>query len=178
VDRVAEILQYREDAPAKTKSAIIVPATEVKMRSKDWLWEGYLLRGALQAFAGIPGLGKSQVHCSFVACVTNRVPWPDGTILKEPGNVLMLTAEDTLDQELVPRLLAAKADLKRVSFLKCIREDEKQRQFLLAEDLATMEAAVKHIGDVALITIDPLTAYMVERWTATKQLRCGRNWDR
>ena len=47
----------------------------------------------------------------------------------------MLTAEDCLDQIIVPRLIAAKADLDRVHFLKCIRKDNKDRMFLLGKDL-------------------------------------------
>jgi hypothetical protein len=54
----------------------------------------------------------------------------------------MLTAEDTLKRDLVPRLMAAKADLSKVTFLDCIRTDEKERQFLLAEDLALLESAI------------------------------------
>jgi putative DNA primase/helicase len=73
----------------------------------------------------------------------------------------MLTAEDVLDQEVVPRLTAAGADLKRVHILKSIKTDEKtSRQFLLGEDLVELERLVQEIGDVALITIDPITAYM------------------
>jgi putative DNA primase/helicase len=72
----------------------------------------------------------------------------------------MLTAEDTLKRDLVPRLMAAKADLSKVTFLDCIRTDEKERQFLLAEDLALLESAIRDIGNVGLVTIDPITAYM------------------
>jgi hypothetical protein len=48
-----------------------------------------------------------------------------------------------------------------VTILKYIKTDERtQRQFLLAEDLDRLERAVQKIGDVGLITIDPITAYM------------------
>jgi putative DNA primase/helicase len=81
----------------------------------------------------------------------------------------MLTAEDTLDQEVVPRLIAAGADLKRVHILKSIRTDERtRRQFLLNEDLAELEKQVRKIGNVGLITIDPITAYMGGRIDAHK----------
>jgi hypothetical protein len=78
----------------------------------------------------------------------------------EPMNVIMLTAEDTLDQIIVPRLRAAGADVSRVHILKFIKTDDNDRQFLLAEDLDRLEQTVKKIGDVGLITLDPVTAYM------------------
>ncbi|MCK1417642.1 AAA family ATPase [Bradyrhizobium sp. CW4] len=142
------------------KSFTSVCAEDVIMRSKDWLWEGHLMRGTQELLSGIPGLGKSQVQCSFVACVTTKLPWPNGEDSGPPANVVMMTAEDTLDQEVVPRLKAAGADLSRVHFLKSIRSDGKDQQFLLGEDLDMLEKAVMQIGEVALVTIDPITAYM------------------
>lgn len=142
------------------KGYILVRAKDVPVRSKQWLWKGHLLRGALELTTGIPGLGKSQVQIHMVACVTAGLDWPDGTKGMQPANVIMLTAEDTLDQEVVPRLIAANADLERVQILKLIRQDGHDRQFLLGEDLETLEEAVKQVGDVALMTVDPITAYM------------------
>lgn len=151
---------YRSAAPAQG-AAVLVRASEIVMRSKDWLWEGHLLRGAQEISTGSPGLGKSQVQCSLVACVTTKKPWPDGAPgMTEPASVIMITAEDCLDQEVVPRLIAAGADLEKVHFLKCIKTDDKQRQFLLSEDLETLKQCLAEIKDVGLITIDPITAYM------------------
>jgi putative DNA primase/helicase len=141
--------------------AEITRASDVIPKPKDWLWEGHLLRGALELLSGLPGLGKSQVQIHLVACVTAGLAWPDGTVAMMPANVIMLTAEDTVDQEVVPRLIAAKADLDRVHILKYIKTDEKTgRQFLLGADLDVLEKTVDKIGDVALVTIDPITAYM------------------
>jgi putative DNA primase/helicase len=143
------------------KHAEIVCAADIIMRPMRWVWEGHLLRGAQELLTGLPGLGKSQVQIDFVARVTAGLNWPDGAAAKEPANVIMLTAEDTLDQVVVPRLTAAGADLKRVLILKSIKIDEKtQRQFLLAEDLLVLEKVVREFGNVALITVDPITAYM------------------
>lgn len=99
-----------------------------------------------------------QIH--FIACVTAGLAWPNGAPACHPSNVIMLTAEDTLDQEVVPRLIAAGADLKRVQIIKNIKSDGKDRQFLLGEDLEDLERAVTKVGEVGLITIDPITAYM------------------
>jgi putative DNA primase/helicase len=86
--------------------------------------------------------------------------WPDGSNGIPAGNVIMLTAEDCLDQTIVPRLIAAGADLKRVFVLRKIRKDNKERMFLLNEDLEELERMIIKVGEVRLITIDPITAYM------------------
>ena len=72
----------------------------------------------------------------------------------------MMTAEDVLDQTLVPRLIAAGADRGRVKILTSIRRDDKDRMFLLAEDLEELENMIAEVGDVGLVCIDPITAYM------------------
>jgi hypothetical protein len=57
-------------------------------------------------------------------------------------------------------LIAAGADRDRVFILKKIRKDNRERMFLLGEDLEELERIIVKTGDVRLITIDPITAYM------------------
>jgi hypothetical protein len=72
----------------------------------------------------------------------------------------MVTAEDTKDQVIVPRLMAAGADLSRITFLEAIKQDDKERMLLLGEDIEVLEQAIKDIGNVCLVAIDPITAFM------------------
>jgi hypothetical protein len=143
-----------------TDDIVAVRAVDIAVRSLDWIWPGHLLRGAQELLSGLPDLCKSQVQIYYIACATARLPWPDGSPAIEPINVIMLTAEDTLDQIVVPRLIAAGADTNRVHIVKCIKADEHNRQFLLNEDLYRLEYLVKKIGNVGLVTLDPITAYM------------------
>jgi RecA-family ATPase len=113
----------------------------------------------LEMTAGQPGLGKSQIQISWAATVTTGGTWPDDTRVEAPGAVIMVTAEDCLAQVIVPRLVAAGADLKRIHFLKLIRQDDKDRMFLLSEDLDTLEQAIVET-QAALVCIDPITAFM------------------
>jgi putative DNA primase/helicase len=140
---------------------IIVRAADIQPCTMPWLWYGHLPADALEIIAGVPDAGKSQVQCQYVACVTTKRPWPDGAPgMCEPRNVIMLTAEDTLKGMLVPRLVAAGADLTRVEFITGVRKDDRDQMFLLAEDLEMLERTIAEIGDVGLVVIDPITAYM------------------
>jgi putative DNA primase/helicase len=164
VDSFADFAKKLKEKSQQQKSqreAELVCADDIKIKALDWLWEGHLCRGTLELLTGLPGLGKSQVQINYVACVTAGLPWPDGTAGMDPANVIMLTAEDGLDQTVVPRLIAAKADLKRVHIIKCIKTDEATgKQFLLSEDLDVLEKTIGKVENVALVTIDPITAYM------------------
>jgi putative DNA primase/helicase len=159
----AQLLERAKAAntpPPPSKGYTLVRASDVIPRSMDWLWCGHILRGSLELLTGLPGMGKSQVHCQFVACVTTGRPWPDGTNGRPARNVIMLTAEDCVNQIIVPRLVAAKADLERVHIFKKIRKDNKDRMFLLSEDMEILATAIADVGEVGLVTIDPITAYM------------------
>jgi putative DNA primase/helicase len=140
--------------------SVLVCASDIVPRPMDWLWRGHIVRGSQELLTGVPGNGKSQIHCAFIAYVTTGGAWPDGCNGAPPGNVIMLTAEDCLDQTIVPRLIAAGANRDRVFVLKKIRRDNKERMFLLSEDLDELERTIAKTGDVRLITIDPITAYM------------------
>jgi hypothetical protein len=155
----AQLLERARAAPIHRPSGfILVCAADVVPRAMHWLWEGHLLRGSQELLTGLPGQGKSQVHTNWVAGITTGRAWPGSGVPR--GNVIMLTAEDCLDQIMVPRLIAAGADRSRVFVLKKIRKDNKERMFLLGEDLDELERVIKHVGEVRLITIDPITAYM------------------
>jgi hypothetical protein len=145
-----------------------VYASDVVPRAQEWLWYGHLGKGVLELITGIPGLGKSQVQDSLVACVTAGLSWPDGSPPCLPAKVVMLTAEDSIDRTVVPRLIAAGAKRENIIILKMIRVDKKKRHFLLAEDLEKMEKLAQEIGGVALITIDPITAYMGSKMDSHK----------
>jgi putative DNA primase/helicase len=56
--------------------------------------------------------------------------------------------------------MAAGADCTRVHFLPLIKNDKKERMFLLAEDLEILEEVITDLGDVIIVTVDPITAYM------------------
>ena len=157
------LLARAEQALKQSKELHAYIATDlsrVQPRAIRWLWPKHLARGALELLAGLPTVGKSQIQCQYVACATTGRDWPNGAPGIIPCRVIMLTAEDNTDDTLVPRLIAAGADLTRIKELKAIRRNGKEELFLLGEDLAVLEQMIHDWGDVGLVTIDPITAYM------------------
>jgi hypothetical protein len=84
-----------------------------------------------------------------------------------PCRAIMVTAEDSAADTLKPHLLAAGANLKLVEEFKGVRRNDRDEMFLLSEDLGILEEMIKDFGDVGLITIDPITAYMGGGKTST-----------
>jgi len=133
---------------------------DVEPEPVEWLWPGRLARGKLTLVAGDPGIGKSQIAIDAAARTSAGLDWPDGG-RAVAGCVLILSAEDAIKDTIRPRLEAAGADLKRVHVIEAVRErGHKERSFNLKDNIIHLGSAVKQIGDVALLVIDPITSYM------------------
>ena len=138
---------------------VIIRAADVEMKEIDWLWTNHLARGKLAIFTGDSELGKSQISTDLVARVTKIGEWPDGSSAPL-GNALILSSEDAIDDTVTPRLAAAGADLNRVYCISFVKTADALRTFSLQNDLQRLGEKIREIGDVAIVVIDPVTAYM------------------
>lgn len=75
----------------------------------------------------------------------------------EPKTIKYIWQEHDM---IVPRLIAAGADLSMVEILTSVQDGGKERKFSLQNDLAALKTVCKQIGDVVLIDIDPVSSYM------------------
>jgi energy-coupling factor transporter ATP-binding protein EcfA2 len=149
-----------------TAGLVCKKLSEIEAKPIRWLWPGRIARGKVSMIAGHPGLGKSQITASLAAIVTTAGRWPVDRTTCERGSVLFLSAEDDPADTIRPRLEAAGADLDRVHVLQSVRDgfnaagEEVQRAFNLREDIRRLEDALQEISDVALVVIDPVSAYL------------------
>src|SRR6187200_906344 len=121
-DNVAFLEGYEAAAMKAQPGAIVVSAASIPPIPLDPVWSGVLWAGKPTLLCGDPGLGKSMLTADIAARVTTGEPWPCSAERREPADVLMLSAEDDPADTLVPRLIAAGADLKRVSFISGVNE--------------------------------------------------------
>lgn len=113
--------------------------------------------------AGYGGVGKGLVLAWISATVSRGGEWPCGEGQPPPlGSVIILSAEDDAADTIVPRLMAADADLSRVHILSAVRQKDGKghRSFSLQADLSALEQKINELGDVALVVIDPITSYL------------------
>lgn len=122
-----------------------------------WLWRDWLALGKMHLLAGAPGQGKTTIAIAFAATVTCGGRWPDDSRC-EPGNVLIWSGEDDPADTLLPRLLAAGGDCKRVYFVDGTRIRGELQSFDPARDMPALQAQAEKIGDVRLIVVDPIVS--------------------
>jgi putative DNA primase/helicase len=148
--------------PPKSKCELeSVVASEIKMRAVEWLWPFRFAIGKLGLIGGLPDKGKGLICSSIIASATANVPLPCGEGTMPQGNVIWLTAEDDIEDTIIPRLHAAGANRDRVHIIKMLREQNgKRRMFSLVTDLDALCRKIEQVGDVVLIIIDPMSAYI------------------
>ena len=159
----------------RTKSGLRYQlASEVTPEKIDWLWPDRLARGKLNFIAGPPDQGKSQITCDLSARVSNGTEWPnhEGKI-DEPGSVIILAAEDDAADTILPRLVAAGADLTKIFILQMMVRplaNKGERVFNVAEDIALLTELIESKPDhkFKLLIIDPINSYMggTDTWKA------------
>lgn len=152
-----------------TQNSIIISrcAADIKIKPIDWLWKNRFAKGKLSMIAGEPGLGKSQVLASMTAFITTGAIWPDGEKC-EKGNAIILSAEDDAADTIVPRLMAAGADLSCVRIIDNVKKavsvhNEGLSQFSLDCDLKALENLIVETGNIQAIFIDPIASYLGTR---------------
>jgi RecA-family ATPase len=109
--------------------------------------------GALNLLAGREGLGKSTVAYWIAALVTHgRL---EGFHFGKSKGVIIVATEDSFPKTIVPRLLAAGANLDRVFRVDVAESDGVIREILLPADVDSMPAVITE-NDAALVILDPL----------------------
>lgn len=136
--------------------------SDVKERRPEWLWRGRFPLAAFSMIVGDPEQGKSLLTKRIAAHVTTGANWPDGSPCPK-GSVIIITSEETSDVELAPRLRVAGADLTKVMRLRGfepVQGGDVNPIDMTRACLEMVEEAVRGMGDVKLVIVDPISAFM------------------
>jgi hypothetical protein len=100
----------------------------------------------------------------MAARVSTGAAWPTGEAGKL-GRVILVCGEDDASDTIVPRLQAVGADLRQIKLITAVNESGangslKRRSLSLERDLERLGAALIGYDDVALVVIDPISAYL------------------
>lgn len=140
------------------RTLILTPLETVKTRKQEFLdSECVVPMGTLTLFAGKGGEGKTALILDYVARVsTGKLP---GDYFGRPRMVLIVSHEDDLETQLVPKLQAAGArleNIRQVSIGVKLEDGIKSKNApSLLKDLAVIRQAIEET-DAALIIFDPL----------------------
>jgi AAA domain-containing protein len=137
-----------------------VAATDLEMCGVNWLWPGRFALGKISLIAGLPDYGKGQIAAFLAAAVTASIELPCNEGSAPQGSVIWFNAEDDPRDTVLPRLVAAGADLSRVHFVSGAQVGGKDKSFSLVTDLPLLRKKIEEIGNVVLVIIDPMSAYL------------------
>jgi hypothetical protein len=161
---MVDLDEQEEERRSQPNSPVLICrcASEIDPERIAWLWSGRIAVGKHTCIAGEPGTGKSQLSIAITAAITTGGEWPCGEGCAPIGSVIILSAEDGEADTIVPRLLAAGADLGRVHIISAVYTDAGtgRRGFNLQADLDLLERKITELGDVVLIVIDPISSYL------------------
>ena len=127
-------------------------ASEIPREDVEWIWPGRVARGKLTIIAGDPGAAKTTIAIDVAARLSRGTAMPDDHV-RAVADVLFVSAEDGAADTLVPRLIAAGADLSRVHI------HHHREPLSLPGDVETLAGEIERTGAV-LVILDPLSALL------------------
>src|SRR5690242_10822264 len=104
-----DVFGKRETGSRQVK---LTPASSIFVRPVRWLWLQRLALGTLALIGGREGIGKSICAYTLGAMITRGKL--AGVYEGTPRSVIVAASEDSWEHTIVPRLMAAGADLERV----------------------------------------------------------------
>ena len=135
-------------------------ASEIVAKPVRWFWLHRIAYGKLNVLGGAPGLGKSYLTTCLAGAGSTGGPLPgDPRTEATPGSVLVLSYEDDPEDTLRPRLDLVGADLDRVHIIEGVTDGDRRRA-LGPDDVALLGAYAERLGDVALVIVDPVSAFV------------------
>jgi len=135
----------------------VVSAASVEPQPINWLAPGRLARGHLHILDGDPCTGKSYIALDIARALSlGEVPFATGALPEgTPASSLLMMAEDSISDTLVPRLKAMGADLHRIHFYS---QRDGQAWSVPAAALQIREA-VERLRPVFLV-LDPIVSFL------------------
>jgi putative DNA primase/helicase len=133
----------------------LIPFSEIRAKPVRWVWPDRIALAKLTALAGRPKIGKGLLYTHLIARTTTGMLGGD---LEEPRDAMIVTTEDDPGDTLKPRLMAAGADLSRVSIFQMGAEDDPV-PFRVPQDADELGRRVAE-KEAALVVIDPLLEFI------------------
>ena len=133
-----------------------IPATLIKPEPTEYVWAGRIVQSELGLIVGPPGVGKGSIMMDLIAQLTRGTLV--GDLYGTPSSALIASAEDSPSRTLIPRLLAAGADLELVQIVR-VKDKGDEDALTLPDDVPSLSALVELSG-AALVLIDPISAHL------------------
>ncbi|MBT3765924.1 MAG: AAA family ATPase [Rhodospirillaceae bacterium] len=136
----------------------VVLASQVSVKEVEWFWQDRVAYGAITILDGDPSMGKSTICLDLAARQSAGLGLPGG-MKCDPAGVLILSCEDNYDTTVVPRLIAANADIDKIALVGNVTfQDGSTELISIPEGLGLIRDTILNIG-ARLLIIEPLVAF-------------------
>jgi hypothetical protein len=161
------------------RRAVSRQVASVQRKRVRWLWRGRIPLAKLGILEGDPDLGKSTVALDLGARISSGQAFPDGGRSERSGDVVIMSAEDGLEDTIRPRLEAAGADLERIHTLEAVISvnaagAQVQIPPVLPDHLSALETLI-YEKNAVYVVIDMLAAYLSDKVDSYKDQEIRRN---
>jgi AAA domain len=148
------------DDNGSTRRVIVTRASEIVPVPVTWTWDERIPAGMVSLVAGREGTGKSTMVLDRVARLTRGDL--EGIHFGTPRSAVLVAAEDSWRHTIVPRLMAAGADLDRVLRVQIRTMDLAACELSLPDDVDALAATITE-REVGLVVLDPLISRLSRR---------------
>lgn len=155
----AELQPLRQSTTAsgridtKGRSARIPMFSDRKIATIRWAWKHRMPVGELTLLVGRGGVGKGLLSAHLAAKLTTGTL--SGSFFDTPRRVLWVGSEDNPEATILPRLIAAGADLGMVHSLDPEAEDDQPAMVEFPNDFTLLREAIQST-EAKLVIFDPL----------------------
>lgn len=140
-----------------------INAESITPKQQPWLWYGIIPLDTSTLFVGEGGIGKSLLLIYLAARISrgDKFLACGEEIQFSQGKIIILSAEDDLEYQIRPKLIAADADCSQIEIIKYMKETASQKkQFLdLDKHLDLLEEKIKKMKNVKMVIIDPISYF-------------------
>lgn len=175
-DGWADGVAVAETSTDKGVDQVTRSLADVEPKKVEWLWRPWLPLGKVSILEGEPDVGKSALSLTLTAIVSNGGEWPDSVVdgdvvegvAAEAAGAVLIGVEDDDADTVVPRLIAANADLTRIHVItQPLDTRGNPEPFIIPDDVERLRRAVMETH-AKLVIIDPITAFL-----STSRVKAG-----
>jgi hypothetical protein len=161
VDTIPDGWATIEKPVADTEDLLpLIDLSSLSPKAISWLWHNRFVNKGLNIIAGHGEAGKTTFSAYLMGRITTGQDWFDCKNTVPAGSCVYIGAEDDLDSILLPKLIAAGADTRKIKALNSDKAFPDGRYFNLADHLDYLDRTIAALGDVRAVFFDPLNGYM------------------
>jgi AAA domain len=167
MDRLREKANAANQANgAGPRKLVRTKASDIPPRRMKWLWDKQIPLGSLTLLGGAAGMGKSTIAYDLASAIT--VGTLPGEYHGRPRSVAAVATEDAWEYTIVPRLVAAGADLHRIERITIeTKGDIVGGTVQLGPDLPLLQQMCAE-PSMAMMLLDPLMSRLSAELDAHK----------